>query len=174
MSVTSVGFSPSTRLESGALFRVTLSNHWYDLAAIFPDAARTLYQSLYQLARVIPTTPLVVLNGSRSAVIDVSLKTSETGSDLLNALDNAGQRFAFVSNVELLTGSDRTNSSGQGGVAARDDAQLTADKKAQESSALNQLLNSFKSLGDVVKWGGVGIAILAVLYFGAPYLSRKK
>lgn len=173
MSIETVNLRPSDVLPANTLLRLTFSSHWYDLAGQFSGAARTLYQSLFSLAGVLPTTTLSVINDSKNAVIDARLNVRTNGSTLINALDNAGQRFAFISRAEVLTGSARTQSSSDSGTGDRDSETLAAETR-NGGNGIGNPLAPFGGLISAIKWGGVGIAVLAGLYFLSPYLARKK
>lgn len=175
MSITVIGFSTGERLTENTLFRITLADHWYNASSFtFPDAAKALYQSLYSVAHMLPTTTLGVVSGDHTAVFDANLKGDTDAASLVNALDQLGSTWAFVDRVERLTGSARDDSSSSDGTMERDTQKATANAETGASNAVDKLFSALSQAGSVVKWAGAGALAIAAIYFIGPYISRKK
>ena len=164
MSIESVGFTPWDVLDANSSLRVTLSDGAFDLLNKFPQVVVGVYQSLWPVARIIPTSRLATVSGDRAAVIDANLKEETTGAVLLNRLQSVGTRFAFVSKVELLSETSRRDSGTSDGAAERAAAQTGATIASQESGFLHQLGTHLSGLAGTAKWVAIGVGVLVLLY----------
>jgi hypothetical protein len=178
VSVNIVGFRASETIPANTLFRISLADYWYNASSFtFPDAAQKLYQNLFALTRVIPTTPLGAITGDKVAVFDGNLKEQMTGAQLVARMENAGSTWAYVSKLERLTGVARQQSSSEGGMESREEEKEVGQEVADAENVLAKFMHSLGVAGNVAKWVGIGAAAVALLYFGAPImaaLSKKK
>jgi hypothetical protein len=175
VSIETVGFRPADLLAPNTFFRLTLANHWYNANDTFATAARSVYDSLYQRAKVIPVTPLTIANGAAVTVVDVNLKAQTYGADLINALDdssNASDNYAFVSRIEKLNSA--ADATGADAAGARAQTEIDASKNESAGNEIAKLFDSLSNIGSVAKWVGIGIAILALFYLASPYLARRR
>lgn len=175
MSISSVGFSPFETLPANSLFRVTLAAPTVSSVLDgwgFVAAARVIYKRLKTDTGISPTSYLSVINGDKTTVIDGIIHDATRGADLLNKLEEVGERFAIVSKVELLTGNARAASNGNAGVTDRQKAADDAKAAASANEWWNQLGERFGALGSFIKWGGVIVALIAIAYI-VHELKRK-
>lgn len=164
MSIESVGFGPWDTLFPNTLFRVTFSDHSYDLFDQFPGAVAGVYAKLYPSAHLIPTTRLAVVSGDKSAVVDANLKEEISGADILNRLSQMGTRFAFVSRVEKLSDEQKQASSSGDGLAERAKVQGTASVDVSNSGIFKAISANFGSLGTLSKLAAIAVILLALGY----------
>jgi hypothetical protein len=175
VSIETVGFRAGDLLEPNTFFRLTLANHWYNAPGTFPEAAKSLYSVLYQRAKVIPVTNITIANGAQVAIVDVNLKVSEYGADLINALDDsssASDNYAFVSRIEKLNAA--ADATGADAVDARAKAEVDASKNTGATNEISKLFDSLSSITGAAKWIGIAVVVLALFYLASPYLSRRK
>jgi hypothetical protein len=166
VSIESVGFSAFDTIFPQSMVRITIAeNSSFDLLNQFSKgAAETVYNSLWPVARIIPTTRLAVVAGDKAAVIDANVKEEMQGSTLLNRLEQLGSRFACVARVELLDDVARQESLSDDGNNARAEATAAAKAAANDSGVLASARHLLDNLGTVGKYLALGLGAVAVIY----------
>lgn len=181
-----VGMSLSDVLPNGSLLRLTITNDtgalntvvgWIGLS-VFPDGARIIFDSLYSKSQVIPTTQLVVTSDSKSAVIDALSNQQWLVSDLVNAFESLGNTSARVSKAELLTGSDKAESSSADGAAQRMAEQTDTDRSLADNSLLRKVedgtTGGVSSLISFLKYGAIAVIVLGLVYLAVEFVPRPR
>jgi hypothetical protein len=175
MSIQSIGFTPWETLPANTMFRVTLASDMpFRIFATFAEAARGIYQKMFAVTGVIPSTTLQLVNSDSAAVIDGIVHHDITGADLLNRMESLNTLEAVVSRIERLSQGDAAESTSDDGARAR--AATLEQQNAANKAAdwWTQFTGHFGDLTTFIKYGGIIVGVAAVAYLAHEFHSSRK